>query len=238
MRDIGKNIRELRQRQNMTQDELAARLFVTRQTVSNYENGRTRPDVEQILRLAEIFGTDANAVLYGPPVPEGRKRAGIRTLAGVGLAAILWGVLALLRPWVTACAERNYQLLPALVLSAIWQPAVWGVTGWTLTQLLSLFIPIRPPQTLCVRRVRRGLLVLALCGITLPALDCILIYSAAYKGFPDIFKQILGWIAYFSLRSRYFYGFFGMALRLLGFPPERPAAPAPQEAPASQLPFS
>ena len=55
MRDIGKNIRDLRKRQNMTQDELAARLFVTRQTVSNYENGRTRPDVEQILRLAEIF---------------------------------------------------------------------------------------------------------------------------------------------------------------------------------------
>ena len=46
MRDIGKNIRDLRKRQNMTQDELAARLFVTRQTVSNYENGRTRPDVE------------------------------------------------------------------------------------------------------------------------------------------------------------------------------------------------
>ena len=42
MRDIGKNIRDLRKRQNMTQDELAARLFVTRQTVSNYENGRTR----------------------------------------------------------------------------------------------------------------------------------------------------------------------------------------------------
>ena len=39
MRDIGKNIRDLRKRQNMTQDELAARLFVTRQTVSNYENG-------------------------------------------------------------------------------------------------------------------------------------------------------------------------------------------------------
>lgn len=66
MRDIGKNIRDLRKRQNMTQDELAARLFVTRQTVSNYENGRTRPDVEQILRLAEIFGTDANAVLLWP----------------------------------------------------------------------------------------------------------------------------------------------------------------------------
>lgn len=112
MRDIGKNIRDLRKRQNMTQDELAARLFVTRQTVSNYENGRTRPDVEQILRLAEIFGTDANAVLYGPPVPESRRRAVFPTLTGIGLTAILWGVMVRLRPWVFACMKRNEYFLP------------------------------------------------------------------------------------------------------------------------------
>ena len=75
MRDIGKNIRDLRQQSRLTQDELAERLFVTRQTISNYENGRTRPDVDQILRLAEVFGTDANAVLYGPPVLPSRKSA-------------------------------------------------------------------------------------------------------------------------------------------------------------------
>ena len=167
MRDIGKNIRDLRKRQNMTQDELAARLFVTRQTVSNYENGRTRPDVEQILRLAEIFGTDANAVLYGPPVPESRRRAVFPTLTGIGLTAILWGVMVHLRPWVLACMKRNEYFLPVFVLSAVWKPIAWGMMGWTLTQLLSLFIPIRPPQTLYIRRVRRGLLVLALCGIAL-----------------------------------------------------------------------
>lgn len=55
MRDIGKNIRDLRQQKHLTQEELAEQLFVTRQTVSNYENGRTRPDVDQILRLAEIL---------------------------------------------------------------------------------------------------------------------------------------------------------------------------------------
>ncbi|HIR10446.1 MAG TPA: helix-turn-helix transcriptional regulator, partial [Candidatus Avoscillospira stercoripullorum] len=37
MRDIGKNIRTLRIRRGLTQDELAEALFVTRQTVSNYE---------------------------------------------------------------------------------------------------------------------------------------------------------------------------------------------------------
>ena len=39
MRDIGKNIRKLRTDIGMTQEELAEALFVTRQTVSNYETG-------------------------------------------------------------------------------------------------------------------------------------------------------------------------------------------------------
>ena len=67
MRDIGKNIKLLRQQKNMTQDELAEALFVTRQTVSNYETGRSRPDVEMLLKIAEVLNADANTVLYGPP---------------------------------------------------------------------------------------------------------------------------------------------------------------------------
>lgn len=64
MRDTGKNIRALRMQKNMTQDELAEKLFVTRQRVSNYETGRSRPDVEMMLSIAEALDTDANAVLY------------------------------------------------------------------------------------------------------------------------------------------------------------------------------
>lgn len=49
MRDIGKNIRQLRIQKNMTQDELAQKLFVTRQTVRNYETGKSKPDVIYLL---------------------------------------------------------------------------------------------------------------------------------------------------------------------------------------------
>ena len=89
MRDIGKNIRDLRERAKLTQDALAEQLCTTRQTISNYERGKTRPDVEQILRLAAIFGTDANAILYGPPGAERRRDARLRTV----LSGMIWGVL-------------------------------------------------------------------------------------------------------------------------------------------------
>ena len=234
MRDIGKNIRDLRQQGHLTQDELAERLFVTRQTISNYENGRTRPDVEQILRLAEIFGTDANAVLYGPPVLPSRKSAVIRTVIGVGLSALLWAVYFALRPWAAYCIKRNLHLLSCLVLTVCWKPATLGMTGWTLTQLLLLFIPLKPPQTAGIRRARQVFLILALCGVLLPGLACLLIYSGHYDGFAFWLRQFFGQIIYFSVKAAFVYSFVGAALGLLGFPAGRTAPASAPESPSTK----
>ena len=235
MRDIGKNIRDLRQQSRLTQDELAERLFVTRQTISNYENGRTRPDVEQILRLAEVFGTDANAVLYGPPVLPSRKSAIIRTVVGVGLSALLWAAYFALRPWAAYCIKRNLHLLSCLVLTVCWKPATLGMTGWTLTQLLLLFIPLKPPQTAGICRARQVFLILALCGVLLPGLACLLIYSGHYDGFAFWLRQFFGQIIYFSVKAAFVYSFVGAALRLLGFPAGK-TAPSSKSEPPIQSP--
>ena len=47
MRDIGANIRRARTRRRLTQDDLAQTVHTTRQTISNYETGRSRPDEMQ-----------------------------------------------------------------------------------------------------------------------------------------------------------------------------------------------
>ena len=65
MRDIGKNIKRLRLQQELTQDELAERLFVTRQTVSNYETGKSKPDVEMLVKISEVFGVDVQQLIHG-----------------------------------------------------------------------------------------------------------------------------------------------------------------------------
>ena len=52
MRDIGKNLKQLREQKGLKQEQLAELLFVTRQTVSNYENGRSRPDIETLMKIA------------------------------------------------------------------------------------------------------------------------------------------------------------------------------------------
>ena len=46
--DIAKRLKELREKHNLTQEELAKELNVSRTTISNYENGSRSPDIEMI----------------------------------------------------------------------------------------------------------------------------------------------------------------------------------------------
>ena len=49
---ISKNIRAQRLAQGMTQEQLAAKVFTTRQCISNYETGKSKPDSETIGKIA------------------------------------------------------------------------------------------------------------------------------------------------------------------------------------------
>lgn len=52
---IGEKIKKLRVVNNMTQEELANKLYVTKQAVSKWENAICLPDIENIEKICEIF---------------------------------------------------------------------------------------------------------------------------------------------------------------------------------------
>lgn len=60
---FGKRITELRKKENITQEQLAKMLEVTRQTISNWESDITSPDVNQALELTKIFKVPINDLL-------------------------------------------------------------------------------------------------------------------------------------------------------------------------------
>ena len=94
---ISKNIKRLRQQTGMTQEQMAEKLFVTRQTVSLWENGKNQPDIQTLERIAECFGVELMTVLYGNSLPKSeedqRKEALIRWL--VIVIAVYAGFIAL-----------------------------------------------------------------------------------------------------------------------------------------------
>lgn len=59
----GQIIAALRTKANLTQEQLAEKLFVSRDLVSKWETGRRRPDYQTVLRLAKIFAVDPEEIV-------------------------------------------------------------------------------------------------------------------------------------------------------------------------------
>ena len=62
---FGENVGYFRRQLNITQEELAEHLFVSRQTVSRWETDSTFPDVETIIMLCDLFGCDMDILVRG-----------------------------------------------------------------------------------------------------------------------------------------------------------------------------
>ena len=60
---IGQTIYQLRKKQHLTQKQLADLLGITYQAVSNWENGKNDPDLDQIRRMTIIFDVSADLLL-------------------------------------------------------------------------------------------------------------------------------------------------------------------------------
>jgi len=63
---LNENIKALRKTKGLTQDELAIRLNVVRQTVSKWEKGLSVPDAEMLQRIAEVFEVNVSQLLGAP----------------------------------------------------------------------------------------------------------------------------------------------------------------------------
>lgn len=57
---------ELRTKRGLSQDELAEKVFVTRQAVSRWENGETTPNIETLKLLSKLFDVSINTLLGSP----------------------------------------------------------------------------------------------------------------------------------------------------------------------------
>ena len=224
MRDIGKNIKDLRIRAKLTQEELAEKLFVTRQTVSNYENGKPRPDVDMIVKIGQILNADANTVIYGIPKEMDKTEKYRRVLI---LTAILL-VSSVLFVWLNAITKElrsdRWILLPFALVRYLGFPALWMVVGWWLMDLLSLMITYKRWDQPFVCYIRIVLLCLLLIGFV------ILLVQVVFTGIGDYLRYTTGGfeltyptipiLSYFVITVTYrypmIYSFFGIAFRFIG----------------------
>ena len=178
---ISKNLKQIRQECGLTQDQVAERLGVTRQAVSGYESDRTRPDVDTLMRLAEIYGTDLDRLLYGLE-NEQKKRRRIRTAAwsvlGVSVflaltsAVVYWSSHVFLPlPQGPVSADMKLILERKMLLDKMWgviDAINLTVTGLGLLVLLVLLLALHCNVRWKEKLIYVGIWVGSILVVTLP----------------------------------------------------------------------
>lgn len=65
MSELSENLKKYRNELNLTQDDLAKELFVTRQAISKWESGESTPDVNNLIKLADTFHISLDNLILG-----------------------------------------------------------------------------------------------------------------------------------------------------------------------------
>ena len=148
MGDIGKNIRQQRIQKNMTQDDLAARIHATRQTVSNYETGRSRPDVDMLPLLSEALECEVEQLLKGEITPRINPQERKRLLWSAGITAVLIALSCLLHGVFAPKLQERYTIPLFANYAILLCRFLWPVAlGWTIIQSVLALRLLRPRRS-------------------------------------------------------------------------------------------
>lgn len=75
---------KLRRQQNLSQEQLAHELFVSRQSISKWEQGETTPDLDTVVKLANLLQVDLNELVGGQTTEKSTESAKSRSVLPEG----------------------------------------------------------------------------------------------------------------------------------------------------------
>ncbi|QIL45655.1 DUF3955 domain-containing protein [Vagococcus coleopterorum] len=96
--DFGAQVKHLRTSQALTQEELAQKLNVSRQTISSWENNRNLPDLEMVVTIAKTFDLSLDKLILGDDDMEQKlikDGSDVRKSRNYKVAAVLFLIGAL-----------------------------------------------------------------------------------------------------------------------------------------------
>lgn len=169
--DIGSNIRGLRTARGLTQEQLARALYVSRQTISNWESAKTVPDAQSLLMMSVLFSVSVDTLMKGDVqimttlTLDQRRRERISYLAGAGVG--LAGAAAVAHPLVQAAGPATGLVLAAVPVATALAAAALanararegaslGVLREALAGSVSLVLEVRGRRDGLAARARDG----------------------------------------------------------------------------------
>lgn len=118
--EISAQIKKHRSDLALSQEELAGKLYVTRQSVSNWETGKTYPDLQSLLRMSQLFGVSLDQLVKGDmeEMKQEIKQSEIEKLYRYSAVYALFLLAALVAGPLAVIRLGRWGLLPAVALYA------------------------------------------------------------------------------------------------------------------------
>ncbi len=115
--EIGTQIKTHRAKFGLSQEEFADKIFVTRQTVSNWENDKSYPDINSLVLMAEVFGVSLDSLVKGD-IEEMNEKIKTEDIEYLNKAN---------RRLTLAFVWDFFMLVPLLKLFGIWGAVIYGI---------------------------------------------------------------------------------------------------------------
>ncbi len=193
MSPVSVNIKAIRLKKKLSLEEMSDRLFIEGQTVSDWENGEVKPDIDMLSKIADILDTDITTLIYGLPAPETRKKD-IRQIIIAVCVLLVLGISLYFLSMTANKMKMHFVPELAVLIQIFLLPLFWLVLGWTIMQGLGVLGVAKQNRTKFSKPIHIASLgiVLLYAALMLPftieTINC-LIQSLKYQQNPDLFPS-------------------------------------------------
>lgn len=129
---IGKRIQLIREQKGLSQEKLASDLAVTRQAVSKWENGKSIPDIENLMYISDLYSVSLDELIKGDPTLGKKIAADSSAKQWNKLNICFFGLLLLYLAWF---GVRHNIWLVGLAIAAI---GMLATDSWLLLRVKKL----------------------------------------------------------------------------------------------------
>ena len=127
--ELNEQIKKHRTEMKLSQEELAEKIYVTRQSISNWENGKTYPDIHSLLLLSSLFGISLDQLVKGD-IEIMKEEIKKEEIAKMNRYGIIYTVMLI----ATAVAA-----VPLFMWLGVWAFIPWGII-WAISMYFAFEI--------------------------------------------------------------------------------------------------
>lgn len=163
--DIGNKLKNARIKNNMTQEKVAEKIGVSRQTISNWENSKSYPDIVSVINLSDLYSVSLDELLKGDSnmvefldecTNNVKSRQGFSKLIQIMVYLIIWATCIVVF-WIGGRADAIgyslvvlYLILPVTTLTIsffVGKDNGWANYKWLMLLFFGLMYMLAPYAT-------------------------------------------------------------------------------------------